>query len=78
MKIHIATPELVVVEAEEEELPDEKKAQETVRLALDSNGFAQWDSIEIEEFTYRDGRLLFAKPIKVFVPNFLTRLLEQR
>ena len=78
MKIHIATPELVVIEAEEEELPDEMKAQETVRSALDSNGFAQWESIEIEEFTYRDGRLLFAKPIKVFVPNFLTRLLEQR
>ncbi len=78
MKIHIAMPELVVIEAEEEELPDEKTAQETVRSALDSNGFDQWDSIEVEEFTYCGGRLLFAKPIKVFVPSFLTRLLEQR
>ena len=78
MKIQIATPELVVLEAGEEELPDEKSAQDTVRSALDSSGLAQWDSIEIEDFTYRDQRLLFAKPIKVFVPSFLTKLLEQR
>ncbi|MEA4894122.1 MAG: hypothetical protein VB064_02550 [Oscillospiraceae bacterium] len=78
MKIHIATPELVVLEAKEEEQRDEKTAQETVRAALDSNAIAQWDSIEIEDFTYRGQRLLFAKPVKVFVPSFLTRLLEQR
>lgn len=78
MKIQIATSQLVVLEAREEELPDEKIAQETVRSALDSRGLAQWDSIEIEEFTYRDQRLLFAKPIKVYVPSLLVRLLEQR
>ncbi|MFB0920769.1 MAG: hypothetical protein QMB62_07800 [Oscillospiraceae bacterium] len=78
MKIHIATPELVVFEAEEDELPDEKTAQETVRSALDANGLSQWDSIEIEDYTYRGQRLLFAKPIKVFVPSFFTKLLEQR
>ena len=78
MKIHIATPELVVLEAKEEELTDEKIAQEMVRSALDLKDIAQWDSIEVEDFTYRDQRLLFAKPVKVFIPNFLNRLLEQR
>lgn len=78
MKVHIATPELVVLEAKEEELLDEKIAQEMVRSALDSKDIAQWDSIEIEDFTYCDQRLLFAKPVKVFIPNFLNRLLEQR
>ena len=78
MKIQIATPELVVLEAREEELPDEKIAQETVRSALDLRGLAQWDSIEIEDFTYHDQRLLFAKPVKVFIPSFMVRLLEQR
>ena len=78
MKVQIATPELVVLEAGEKELQNEKSAQDMVRSALDGEGLAQWDSIEIEDFTYREGRLLFAKPIKVFVPSFLTRLLEQR
>ena len=70
MKIQIATPELVVLEAKEEELPDEKAAQETVRSALDSRNLAQWDSIEIEDFTYRDQRLLFAKTGQSIHPEF--------
>jgi len=78
MKIHIATPELVVLEAKEEELQDEKIAQEMVRSALDSEDIVQWDSIEIEDFTYCDQRLLFAKPVKVFIPSLMARLLEQR
>ncbi len=76
MKIHIATPELVVLEAENGELTDENLAQETVRSALETEGLVQWDSIEIEDFTYQDRRLLFAKPVKIYVPSFLARLLD--
>ena len=41
MKVQIATPELVVLEAGEEELQNEKSAQDMVRSALDGEGLAQ-------------------------------------
>lgn len=76
MKIHIATPELVVLEAENSELNDGNLAQGIVRTALEHNGIEQWSSIEIEDFTYRNQKLVFATPIKIYIPSFLARLLD--
>lgn len=76
MIIHIATPELVVLEAENGELNDGDSAQGMVRTALEDNGIEQWSSIEIEDFTFRNARLVFATPIRIYIPGFLVRLLE--
>ncbi len=74
MKIHIATTEIVVLEKENGELVDRDTTQAIIRAALEENGLEQWSSIEIEDYTYRDSGLLFAKPIKVYIPGFMTRL----
>ena len=76
MIIHIATPELVVIEAENDELKDGSSAQGIVRTVLEDKGIEQWSSIEIEDFTYRNARLVFAIPIKIYIPDFLARLLN--
>lgn len=73
MKIHIASSELVVIEVENGEYAERESAQEIIRSVLDANDLEQWSSIEIEDYTYRNAGLIFAKPIKVFIPSFLTR-----
>ena len=76
MIIHVATPELVVLEAKNEELSDENTAETIVRNALAAEELEQWSSIEIEDFTYLNKRLIFATPIRIYIPNFLARLLN--
>lgn len=76
MTIHLATPELVVFEAEVCEQTDGETLQCFIRSALECEGFEPWSSIEVEDFTYRGQRLIFATPIKVFIPSFLARLLD--
>ncbi len=76
MIIHIATPELVVLEAGNEELVDGASAQGSIRTLLEEEGIEQWSSIEIEDYTYRNKRLIFATPIKIYIPNFLAALLD--
>lgn len=71
MKIHVATPGLIVFEYENGAITDREKAQVIVRSVLEVKGFEQWSSIEIEEFTYKKSNLVFARPIKVFIPDFL-------
>ena len=74
MKIHIAAAELVVLETENGESVDRDLAQEIIRSALEENGLEQWSSIEIEHYTYLNSGLIFAKPIKVYIPEFMARL----
>lgn len=76
MRIHIASSELVVFETENAEHLDEDKAQTIVRTALEEKELEQWSSIEIETFTYQKNQLIFAKPIKIYIPSFLSRLLD--
>lgn len=76
MIIHIATPELVVIEAENGEITDGSTAQRCVREVLEGEGIEQWSSIEIEDYTYRENHLVFATPIKIYIPNFLAYLLD--
>ena len=76
MKTHMATPELVVLEAHNEELTEEYMVRETVLTVLEEQGFDRWGSLEIEVFTYRGQCLYFARPVKLLVPNILLRLLE--
>lgn len=75
MKVQIATPELVVLETAAGE-KDEQISQTLIRTALKENGIEQWSSIEIEDYTYRNSRLIFAKPVKVYIPGFLMRLTD--
>ena len=76
MKIHIATSELVVLELENEEQMNEDMAQIIVRSALEEKKLEQWSSIEVEIYTYKLNQLIFAKPIKIYIPSFLSRLTE--
>ncbi len=76
MIIHIATPELVVLETEICYKTDGEAVQELVRSALEGEGLEQWSSIEVEAYTYRNQNLIFATPIKIFIPSFLARLLD--
>lgn len=76
MIIHIATPELVVIETKSCEQSGENVQQELVRSVLTEEGLEQWSSIEIEEYTYREQRLIFATPIKIFIPSFFAALLN--
>lgn len=76
MKVHIATSELVVIEMDGGETADKESAQNRIRSVLEDEGFEPWSSIEIEDYTYRRQHLMFAKPIKVLIPGFLSRLLE--
>jgi len=76
MIIHIATPQLIVLEKESHELLNGNQSQELVRSVLEDRSLEQWSSIEIEEFTYCDQQLIFATPIKIYIPGFLARLLD--
>jgi len=76
MKIHISTSELVVLEPENGELMDESSVQEIVRSVLEDKKLEQWSSIEVEIYTYNNNQLIFAKPIKIYIPSFLARLTE--
>ena len=76
MIIHIATPQLVVFEIMSGEEIDEEGQQDIVRSVLVKSGLEQWSSIEMEEFTYRGQKLIFAMPIKIYIPNFLAALLN--
>ena len=70
MTVHIATPELVVLEAEKEELTEENIVRETVLAVLKEQSLDSWGSVEIEAFTYRKQCLYFARPVKLLVPDF--------
>lgn len=74
MKIHIANAELVVIETERGEPSDRDSVEKSIRSVLEANGLEQWSSIEVEDYTYRNVGLVFAKPIKVFIPGFMARL----
>jgi len=74
MKIHIANPDLVVLETENGEPADRDAAQALIRKVLESENLEQWSSIEIENYTYLNSGLIFAKPIKVYIPEFMMRL----
>lgn len=76
MIIHIATPELVVLEAENGELTDGSAAQGRVREVLEGEGIEQWSSVELEDYTYGKKHLIFATPIRIYIPNFLACLLD--
>ena len=74
MKIHIATQDLVVLETEKGEPADRDAAQILIRSVLEEEGIEQWSSIEVENYTYLNAGLIFAKPIKVYMPGFMARL----
>ncbi|MBP8640586.1 MAG: hypothetical protein KBI01_06775 [Oscillospiraceae bacterium] len=76
MTIHIATPELIVLEGEACDHTDGETLQAFIRSALEFEGYEPWSSIEVEDFTYGNRRLIFVTPIRIFIPSFLARLLD--
>lgn len=74
MKVYLVSPGLVVLEAEEGEREATEAMEREVSAALEEEGFQPWGSMELEQFTYRGCRLIFAKPVRVFVPDFLRLL----
>ncbi len=74
MKVYLVSPGLVVLEAEEGEREATEAMDREVSAALEKEGLSPWGSVELEQFTYRGRRLIFAKPIRVFIPDFLRLL----
>lgn len=71
MKVYLVSPGLVVLEAEEGETEEAEAMEGEVSAALEEERLAPWGSVELEQFTYRGRRLIFAKPVQVFIPDFL-------
>ncbi|MEG0876616.1 MAG: hypothetical protein RSD32_03275 [Oscillospiraceae bacterium] len=76
MKTQIASPTLVVLELSGKEQAERERAGELITAALLESRLEPWSSLEIECFTYEGRQLLLARPIKVFVPDFLIRFAE--
>jgi len=74
MKIQIVAPELVVLETAGE--TEETDPRTLILEALEKKGLEPWNSIEIEDYTYRNSGLIFAKPVKVYIPEILLRLAD--
>ena len=72
MEVHIASPWLVVFELGNETAVDRDLAGALVHEVLTQCGLDDWSSIEIEHFTYYSKQLIVAKPIKLYMPNWLT------
>lgn len=76
MIIHITTPELLVLELEQGDEISEAAARQEVAKALDESGMEPWSSVEIEMFTFGNSCIVFAVPIKLYIPEILTRFLN--
>ena len=74
MKVYLVSPGLVVLEAEKGEREASEAVEREVSAALEEGGLQPWGSVEVEQFTYRGRRLIFAKPVRVFIPDFLRLL----
>lgn len=70
MEIYLVSPGLVALEAEKSESREAEDMERRVAEALEDEGLEPWGSLELEEFTYRGRSLIFARPIRVFVPDF--------
>lgn len=76
MKVHLFSRELEVLEFSEEELPSAEEIGMQVQRDLAQMGVEPWPSVELEAFTYNRSTLIFASPVKVFIPSYLTALLD--
>jgi len=77
MNVHICTVELLIIEAAEAETPDEDSVSSLVHRTLEKNGISGWHSLEISQFSLYGKRLIMAVPVKVFIPGFMARLIEE-
>ncbi|MEG1316722.1 MAG: hypothetical protein RR147_02895 [Oscillospiraceae bacterium] len=71
MEIHIVSQSLIVLELAEEEEREHEALQELIGLTLVQSGFDVWPSMELEMYSFGAGQLIFAVPIRVFMPEFM-------
>ncbi len=76
MIIHITTPELLVIELEECDERCEEAARQGVINVLSDSAMEPWSSVEIEMFSFGVRCLVFAVPIKLYIPEIMTRFLN--
>lgn len=74
MKVHIVSGDFVLLEFDEKEEPIPSEAGDVVKGLLRDRGLGDWPSVEAECFAGERGTLLFAAPVRVFMPAFLARL----
>ena len=76
MTLHTASERLVSFELS----PAEDRSPDAIRLltnaALEACGLAPWRSVELEIYEGTHGALVFAVPVKLFLPQMLLRLSE--
>ncbi|MDR0951782.1 MAG: hypothetical protein LBM18_02550 [Oscillospiraceae bacterium] len=73
MKVHIFSRTLEVIEYGRGEHPTPEEIAGKVRESLSSMGESDWPSVELEAFECSGGTLVFATPVKVFVPKWLVQ-----
>ena len=76
MTVHIATPELLLLELESGENCENEQIRNDIRKALKSRGLEEWNSVEIELFSRGDRSLAFAVPVKLYIPEIFAKILK--
>ncbi|NLV86598.1 MAG: hypothetical protein GX025_05200 [Clostridiales bacterium] len=76
MTVHIATPELLLLELESGESCENEQIKNDIRKALKSRGLEEWNSVEIELFCSGERNLAFAVPVKLYIPEIFAKILE--
>lgn len=75
MKIHISSSDLLAIESTEKETPDREAVRQAVDKALLKEHITGWHSMEIEQFSNGGKLFIIAIPAKVYMPEFLLKLL---
>lgn len=76
MTIHIATAKLIVLELEEEEYMSDEQIRCEVIEVIERSRLEEWSSMEIELYSLGEKKLIFAVPIKLYIPEILTSILK--
>lgn len=76
MTVHIATPELLLLELDSDESCEHERIKNDIRKALKSRGLDEWSSVEIEVFCKGERNLAFAVPVKLYIPEIFTKILK--
>ncbi len=71
MEIHIVTEDFCLLEYEDGDGPTPEALQGIILQELIVKGIKPWPSIELEELTYNNKSLIFAHPVRVYMPSWL-------
>ncbi len=74
MIIHLLSDTLCLFEYDEGESLPPEQIQNIIYSKLCESELDPWPSMELEALTYRGKTLLFASPVKIYVPSWLLNI----